>query len=423
MQLEQRPTAEQISYDDLYARWERANWSATAIDFSVDAEQWRSEFSDFQRKAAVWNYALFLAGENYVTDALSAYIEAVPGEEQKFFLTTQQVDEARHSVFFTRFMREVAGIDGDDIRSTLEAVEPQLTWGFKQVFGRLERMVDELHRDRSLPTIAAAITLYHIVIEASMAQPAQVCINRFLETSGLFPGFRAGMENVQRDEHRHIAFGVKMLADLMKEDPECKVTIADMLRETQPAAVATLRPPGWDLRYVEAFGYTLHDLYAEGARSLDTKMRAAGLPFDQMPGVPALPPDMTPEERAQRGIDLLRAGAIGPLEEAPPTDAHHVAVVLDTMRRSVRPDHPLKRPTTLQWEFTDVGPWHIRIDGTTASAHEGSSPAADLRLKVSYTDWLGVIAGRHEPGKLLATRRLQPRGKLWLLPKLDRVFA
>ena len=29
-----------ISYEDLYARWERGNWSATAIDFSEDRRQW-----------------------------------------------------------------------------------------------------------------------------------------------------------------------------------------------------------------------------------------------------------------------------------------------------------------------------------------------------------------------------------------------
>ena len=39
-----RPPTDRISYQDLYSRWERANWSATEIDFSEDARQWQEEF-------------------------------------------------------------------------------------------------------------------------------------------------------------------------------------------------------------------------------------------------------------------------------------------------------------------------------------------------------------------------------------------
>ena len=44
-----------------------------------------------------------------MTDNLSPFIDAAPREEQKYFLATQQVDEARHAVFFKRFMHEVVG--------------------------------------------------------------------------------------------------------------------------------------------------------------------------------------------------------------------------------------------------------------------------------------------------------------------------
>jgi hypothetical protein len=61
------------------------------------------------RRAALWLYALFFHGEDSVTDNLSPYIDAAPREEQKYFLATQQADEARHSVFFKRFLHEVVG--------------------------------------------------------------------------------------------------------------------------------------------------------------------------------------------------------------------------------------------------------------------------------------------------------------------------
>ncbi len=40
-----------ITYEDLYRRWENGNWKATEIDFTTDAEQWRTQFTDFERKA------------------------------------------------------------------------------------------------------------------------------------------------------------------------------------------------------------------------------------------------------------------------------------------------------------------------------------------------------------------------------------
>ena len=60
-----------ITYEDLYARWERGNWRATEIDFSEDTVDWDETFTDIERKAALWNYSLFFWGEDAVADGLS----------------------------------------------------------------------------------------------------------------------------------------------------------------------------------------------------------------------------------------------------------------------------------------------------------------------------------------------------------------
>src|SRR5438067_8479061 len=157
--------ADQVSYRDLYERWEHGNWRASEIDFSTDREQWQDEFSDLERRGALWTYSMFFHGEDSVTDNLSPYIDAAPREEQKYFLATQQVDEARHAVMFGRFMREVVEA-GDTVTASLEQTAGGLTWGFRKVFSRLDRMASELRRDRSKPKLAQAITLYHLVIES-----------------------------------------------------------------------------------------------------------------------------------------------------------------------------------------------------------------------------------------------------------------
>ena len=220
MSVAQQNIAGQITYDDLYRRWEEGNWKATELDFSQDKEGWKS-LSEIQRKSAMWVYSMFFYGEDAVADGLSPYIEAAPKEEQKYFLATQQVDEARHAVFFYRFFKEVIGIEGD-IATGLEATLPELGWGYRNVFGRLERMVEELHTDRSLPKFAQAITLYHMVIEATMAQPTQHFIEDFFVKAGTMPGFSAGMEKVSRDEQRHIGFGVKVLSELFAESDSAR---------------------------------------------------------------------------------------------------------------------------------------------------------------------------------------------------------
>ncbi|MEA2140363.1 MAG: ribonucleoside-diphosphate reductase beta chain, partial [Solirubrobacteraceae bacterium] len=259
-----------ISYADLYARWERGNWMATELDFTEDARQWREDFTDFERQAALWNYCLFFWGEDAVADNLSPYIDAAPLEEQKYFLATQQVDEARHAVFFKRFMQEVCEVGDGSMASGLAAIKPQLTVGFRKIFDRLDRMADELRADRSPAKLAAAVTLYHVVIEASLAQPGQHMIEASLERLDVLPGFREGMRHVSHDEQRHIGFGVKLLADLYAADPEpVQDAIVDVIREVLPWTSAVPKPPNWDRSYTECFGFTLEELGEAGALSIE----------------------------------------------------------------------------------------------------------------------------------------------------------
>ena len=284
---------DKISYEDLYERWEHGNWKSTKLDFAEDHRQWNEVFTAFERKAALWNYSLFFHGEDSVADNLSPYIDAAPREEQKYFLATQQVDEARHAIFFGRFMREVVE-RGDSIASSLAATESELTWGFRKVFARLDQMADELRRDRSRPMLARGVALYHVVVEATLAQPGQHFIDSYLNEREILPGFRAGMKNVSLDEQRHIGFGVKLLADLHREDPEVQPAVADLLREVMPYTIGVFVPPNWDRRYSEVFGFTLEEIFQEGTNSFETKMRAAGMPLEEMPGVFPFPPRCRP---------------------------------------------------------------------------------------------------------------------------------
>ena len=410
--------ADQISYADLYARWEQGNWSATGLDLSVDREQWEREFTDVDRRGALWTYSLFFHGEDSVADNLSPFIDAAPREEQKYFLATQQVDEARHAVLFGRFMREVVGA-GDDVASALDQTRPKLTWGFRKVFERLDRMADELRRDRSKPKLAQAITLYHVVIEASLAQPGQHFIEEGLGKRDLLPGLRSGIANVSHDEQRHIAFGVKMIADLVREDPDCEPAIAALLREVLPFTAAVFVPPDWDERYVTSFGFTLQDIFAQGAEAMDGRLRAAGLDPTKMRL--GLPFDLSPAVRAHRGLTLLRAGYLGEPRGPVTPNPEATAMLFDGLRRQVDPS--VAPGATIQWDFSDAEPWHLRIDNGSTSASPGRVEHPDLTFHCRLADWVDITAGRTEPWRALVAGKVRPTGRLRMLIRAPKLFG
>jgi hypothetical protein len=414
-----------ITYTDLYARWERGNWRATELDFSEDARQWREDFTEFERQAALWNYCLFFWGEDAVADNLSPYIDAAPLEEQKYFLTTQQVDEARHAVFFKRFMQEVCGIGDGSMSSGLNEIKPQLTVGFRKIFDRLDTMADELRADRSPAQLAAAVTLYHVVIEAALAQPGQHFICSYLEERDKLPAFREGMQNIAADEQRHIGFGVKLLSDLNREDPVgVPKAVAKILREVTRFTAQVLMPPGWDETYLTVFNYTFDKVGVEGLTSMTTKLRSAGLAVESLPGPPLLPPGLTPLETSQRGRALAKAGVIGVREGPSDRDPETVALLFDTIRRQVNPAHGLSRPTTYQWEFTDpdIATWHLTVNNGSSLVQQGEAASADVRLRLSYQDWVDIIGERLDPLRAIATGRLRPRGNPLALARLSKVF-
>jgi putative sterol carrier protein/1,2-phenylacetyl-CoA epoxidase catalytic subunit len=415
--------ADRISYNDLYARWEKGNWRATEYDFAQDRVDWHETFTDVQRRAALWNYSMFFHGEDSVADNLSPFIDAAPREEQKYFLATQQVDEARHAVFFKRFMHDVVGAGDGSVSGGLEATRGELTYGFVKTFEHLDRVTDELRRDRSRTKLAQAVTMYHVIVEATLAQRGQHFIEAYLTRDGLLPAFSAGMHNVSQDEQRHIGFGVKLLRDLALEDPEVPEAVADLLREVLPFTIGVFAPPGWDRSYSECFGFTLEEIYEEGAKSFESKLRAAGLPLEDLPGPVPYPIDLPPRERALRGMALLQSGILGQKNGPPARDPETMALLFDTVRRGVDFRSAPEGPLTVQWDFTDADAWHLRLEGGSTAVAPGRVEAPDIVFRARYEDFVDVVGGRLDPRRAMATGRLRPRGSVRALWSARNMFA
>jgi hypothetical protein len=233
------------------------------------------------------------------------------------------------------------------------------------------------------------------------------------------------MENISADEQRHIGFGVKLLSDLNREDPVgVPKAVARILRDVTRYTAQVLMPPGWDERYLTVFNYDYDTVGVEGLTSMTTKLRSAGLPIETLPGPALLPPGLSPLELSQRGRALAKAGVIGVREGPTLRDEETVALLFDTIRRQVNPKHGLTRPTTFQWEFTDpdVATWHLTVNNGSSSVARGKAPAPDLRLRLSYQDWVDIVGERLDPLRALATGRLRPRGNPLAFRRLGKVF-
>ncbi len=412
-----------ISYADLYARWERGHWLATEIDFTQDRIDWQEKMSPEERKCALWFFALFLHGEDEVADDLSPYVEAAPLEEQTYFLTTQQVDESRHSVFFSRFMHEVVGLGDGTAASALEATKPYLTWGHRETFKNLAKVARQLRTDSSPERFAEAITNYHIIVEGTLAQPGQHLMESWLERTDLLPGFADGLRNVALDEQRHIAFGMKTLADLYAGDPEgIGQVIIDAIRNSGTYLMAFAYPKDGGSRFLDPLGLSLEGLYADSMRSLTSRLRGIGLTETQRRKALTLNPDLSFEEQGKMMLRLLDAGYVGEGVMPKSTKPEDLAVLFDMMQNIIRANPP-EDGTVVQFDFTDIGPRHYLQNGSHLEYHENRHPAPTVSIRSNLGDFMDIIGERANPIKLILQRRLWVSGDRSLLTGKNSVFG
>jgi hypothetical protein len=412
-----------IDYARLYRLWEENNWSVYALDFSQDIRDWRENMTAEQRAAARWNYSLFLQGEEAVARTLAPFVHADLSQEQRVFLTTQIVDEARHHVLFSRFMREVVG-DGHDLASTLAAAQGNLTPSFRRVFGELDRLTDRLRRQpHNRALLARSILLYHIVVEGLLAHPGQHFMRQSFAERGLLPGFAAGIAHVARDESRHMAFGIQALAELVAESRSNRSAVIAELDRVLPWAVSVFVPPKGDDSYIRVFGIEPLDLYAFALRSLTAKLKRIGVSPAEVPALVKLGAELPPEEQARRTMRLLRAGVLGSGELPPRMDDETTALLFDGLERlaNMRPGATL--PGAIQWEFSDAAPWYLAPEPDRLRAHQGRAEHPTLTLRCTLADWARIAGNQLNPRWAVATRRLRLSGDMRLALRLPALLG
>ena len=235
------------SYKKLFMRWQRQQWSTEDFDFTEDAKQWADPdlITQEERDFLLFGFSQFFLGEERVTVELLPFALAMRDHEAQAFLTTQISDEAKHMVFFDRFYREVLGMKASSITEMLATQRHNVNEKWEELFdGILHECAERLRKDPSdFAALVRGITVYMIVIEGTLALTGARFIIRNLKEREWFPGFTAGFTAVNRDESRHVGFGVKFLADAIKADPANAKIIEDTLKETLPVATLVFVPP------------------------------------------------------------------------------------------------------------------------------------------------------------------------------------
>jgi ribonucleoside-diphosphate reductase beta chain len=270
------------SYEKLFMRWQRQQWSTEDFDFAEDAKQWADPdlISQEEKDFILFGFSQFFLGEERVTVELLPFAMGAPSHEAQVFLTTQISDEAKHMVFFDRFYREVFGATATDIKANLDTQRSNVNEQWEELFdGILHECAERLRKDPTdFAALVRGITVYMIVIEGTLALTGARFIIRSLKERDWFPGFTAGFTAVNRDESRHVGFGVKFLADAIKADKANAKIIEDTLKETLPIATLVFVPPGTENPYdFQTPFYHSSEVFEYSLKALTKKLAAIGL--------------------------------------------------------------------------------------------------------------------------------------------------
>jgi ribonucleoside-diphosphate reductase beta chain len=276
-------TTTEIQLNDpqtLYLRWEDSQWSPFAIDLSEDVRQW-ADMTGEDRDLIFYVLSSLMVAEERITTKFSGLVGAYGTEEEATFLSTQQVDEARHMQFYARFQDEVVA-SPEAIAAHIDRARESVSDAFRHIFdGELvaahKRLVAE---PASLAAKVRFITLYHLILEGTLGLTTFKFTTDYLTSAGQLPGFVEGYSKIHHDETRHIGYGVWFLRETVRAEPEMGDVVRQTMRDLLPSVAASLAPPdtGSD-RDFAAIGASSENVRAFALEGLTRRLDIIGVPL------------------------------------------------------------------------------------------------------------------------------------------------
>jgi hypothetical protein len=196
----------------LYEKAKRDQWNASRdIDWSQDVnldtgifpdglidiygtKYWEKmsprERVELNRHFSAWRISQLMYGEEFAMLICSQLVNVVPDIDGKFFMSTQVVDEARHSEVLTRYLLDKVGVTyplTSSLRNLFDQLLQLPQWYFKTVGTQL------------------------------VAETLAVSLFRMLEQHSQDPLVSSICKRILADESRHMGFGMLSLPEQIKE--------------------------------------------------------------------------------------------------------------------------------------------------------------------------------------------------------------
>jgi ribonucleoside-diphosphate reductase beta chain len=270
----------------LYELWERQQWQSHTIDFAQDRRDWR-DMDQGLRDRLAWNLSSFFVGEERVTTQFSGLVMAYESQSEEAFLATQQVDEARHAQHFNRFYELVLGLDGS-FEDRLARAREDLNTAFIEMFDVVlpewgQRLIED---PSDLEAKVDFVTLYHMIIEGTLALTGQYFLTDYMERHDILPGWVEGFKLISQDEHRHVAYGTWFLREKAR-DSALRARIAQRLAELVPLATGVLVPRGAKPESYTVLDYTMEETNTFAFNALSRRLKVIGIDVASLAGAAA----------------------------------------------------------------------------------------------------------------------------------------
>lgn len=206
-------------------------WDPAEIDLSRDVDDWRS-LTDDERDLLFQVASLFFTAEEAVTRDLLPVAFLVGGErrlDDELFVTAWMWEEGKHADFFRRFLEDVVG---DSV------VRDPRGFPHERLLFDVELATDmrRLFQDWSAAAQARALTTYCLLVEGVLADTGQRVLEEALQARDLLPGLRQALVLINRDESRHVAYGLHVLRRLALSDRGVTEIVRARAEELMPLA-------------------------------------------------------------------------------------------------------------------------------------------------------------------------------------------
>ena len=271
--------------------WEKAkklHWDPAEIDFSQDRKDWEGMPTEHRLMLAGLANG-FMVGEEGVTLDIMPLLMAIADEgrtEEAMFLTTFAYEEAKHVDFFHRWFQAI-GADPLEMRKMARANQEAMGVQLgdpEQPNGLFESILPRVMRrvltDRSPKAFLSCSVTYNQFIEGCLAIAGYRMWGQMFDAFQVMPGLRKGLEGVQADERRHIAYGTYLCRRILAAHPELLEGAIDEMYDLRDMYVMNLQGASsngnGELRQKDGSRMTADELIAQAQKRAEEMQAGSG---------------------------------------------------------------------------------------------------------------------------------------------------